>query len=189
MRFIVGVILFLPLFCSQTVLSEPTPTIKYLMNEPVSMLDWGIYNMAQRLRPLQEHKDVGDVSVDYVWKKNRILITAHYKYDARSKSEKESKRRCEELVNSIKRHFRVDPKTGKGVLLDRRSSLGFLFGHAGYRGSNQPKNLYQELEKLVHIEVWNNWEGTAGSSGNVVCTSPLMGTQVYFRKPSIPSET
>ena len=67
MRFIVGVILFLPLFCSQTVLSEPTPTIKYLMNEPVSMLDWGIYNMAQRLRPLQEHKDVIHVLDTEAW--------------------------------------------------------------------------------------------------------------------------
>lgn len=72
------------LFCflaSPKAIGEPTPTVNWLMNEPVSMLDWGIYKMKQKLILSQYHpKSILNGAAIYIdayydWDRNRIVLS------------------------------------------------------------------------------------------------------------------
>ena len=61
--------------------AEPDSTFKYLMNEPLTMLDWGIYRMQKSIE-----NEIGDKfkhdgkeyelrhEVSYFWKNNTISV-------------------------------------------------------------------------------------------------------------------
>ena len=113
------IVVFLIMASVQTGRGEPTPTIRYLMNEPVSMLDYGIKWLEDSL--IEEWNfDVLEVdpgiSVKYDWDTNRIRIkyiylspSPNYQYP-----EKLIKEKMEKVVHLIKSVvFGIDPSTGK----------------------------------------------------------------------------
>ena len=70
-------ILIFVFMCSsfKPVLADPTPSISYLMNEPASLFDLGMYKLEQALNWIYLNNDSElTVVVNYHWVKNRISI-------------------------------------------------------------------------------------------------------------------
>jgi hypothetical protein len=83
--FVMEKIIYLVLFTllSSSSNAEPSSTIRYLINEPMSMLDWGLYriqldlNRIRSLTPSPESESPSDHEVRYDWDENRIEISAN----------------------------------------------------------------------------------------------------------------
>ena len=165
--------------------AEPTSAIKYLMNEPVSMLDYGIYRLEKYLKSAAQvaHVHVGlrtdslgltppSVMVDYVFSANRIIAKFHYVLDDCSPELKNS---IEKVVKNIKLlSLSIFFKKGKA---ESRHRLADFFSHAGYTHPNVPSNLAHELEMITELqyEIY-----CSRSSRFVRCKSPLLSEDVYW---------
>lgn len=58
--------------------AEPTRSISYLMNEPMTLFDWGLHQVSTDLDglPLEKNGPKVLVTSSYDWNKNRIDIRA-----------------------------------------------------------------------------------------------------------------
>ena len=74
----IPIVLFLLFISVGTSKAEPTPTISYLMNTPVSMLDFGIFKLNTRFESYSDKLRIGKteplITVEYEWDSNRIEI-------------------------------------------------------------------------------------------------------------------
>ena len=84
--------------------AEPDSTIKYLIDEPVSMLDYGIARMERMIPPPVN----GNVSVSYSWEENRIIISVYFiphrqdPYNPPYKDKEEAKNKIKEYLKKLK---------------------------------------------------------------------------------------
>ena len=60
------------IFGATAVSAEPSSGISALMNRPMSMLDWGMYKMRERLQQVD-----ATVYVDYNWESNEIRVFSY----------------------------------------------------------------------------------------------------------------
>jgi len=164
--------------------AEPTPTISYLMNTPVSMLDFGIYKLEEFLdsnflalaiakcRPITE--------VKYLYSSNRIEIKFTYVALKEQSKQLINLDLKNEIASSIKRlkyvFFALDEETGEpkqGCC----SSINRFFSHQGYGLKNEPKNLGRELDQITEIYV-----EFLTPNKPYRCKSPLIGDKIYWEK-------
>ena len=168
--------------------AEPDSTFKYLMNEPLTLLDWGIYQMQKSLE-----NEIGDKlnwdgneyelrqEVHYNWKGNEIIVFGVLGDEKEFDSKSTAKVVCERMIDKYRSHFSVDPATGKLADWPPYNYLDGFFTHTSpiQRGS-QPKNLNDKLYHATEIEVAVRFKG----SGNayVECKGPLLSKDIYFKE-------
>jgi hypothetical protein len=175
MRYLKYLIFVIPFFCIvDTSMAEPTPNIKYLMNEPVSMLDWGIYRLDKYLANI--HID-GARSIfywtDYDGEKNALYL--NFTMEINGKSRDEAKKMGESLVSRVRHSLGVNPDTGKPY--GGNSRLYVYFSHNVSEDNKEPKGIESELENITVIQLLIMAdEGTKG----LKCQAPLLGTQIMF---------
>jgi len=113
----------------------PSRGIRYLMAEPMTLLDWGLYRAAADLdgTPLAKGGPKLSVTADYKWKSNRIEISGYSFHDVADA--KAAKRWCKTAIFVMRGLLGVNPMTGKP---DRRghSVLGDDFSHTGFTKEN-----------------------------------------------------
>jgi hypothetical protein len=167
--------------------AEPTPTISYLINTPVSMLDFGIYKLNKYFdsinydltifgkKPL--HKPV----VSYFYGQNRIVIELIYVIAKNELNESDFKddnikKEIEKIIRELKyKSFGID-ETGKPIT-GKISLIYMAFEHEGYARKDVPKNIGKELDQITEISV----EFFAGKK-RFKCKSPLIGNKIYWSK-------
>jgi len=89
MKIIIAVFLLL-LASFQISHAEPTKAVTYLINEPVSMLDWGLYKLKEELDVHawdRINNSTPSAHATYDWNSNRIRIIFSYYFTIDSKEE------------------------------------------------------------------------------------------------------
>jgi len=165
--------------------AEPTPTISYLMNTPVSMLDFGILKLNTRLESFGNKLMIGKteplITVFYEWNSNRIKIFYSYLIKKGLYKGQDIKQEITHLIEMIKEsYFGYDHKTGKQTEFGRQGGSQLLncFAHYDYVLKNEPKNLVKELEKITEIYISVVVLGDSTTKG----TSPLISNKIYWSK-------
>jgi hypothetical protein len=141
--------------------AEPSNTINWLMNEPLTLFDYGIIKMEKRLNEDKCLFDSCTTKIDFNWNDNRIEIVKHIEMTKNVfKTTKENlKKVTNNEIISISLKFVED-------------NLFNYFSHKGFSKKDQPINLSDELENIVDIKViLTNHE----DSYSVTCSSNLKG--------------
>jgi len=93
---------------------EPSPAIKHLMNEPVTMLDWGMYRLSRYLEGIEyTHMKVPSVGpmVEYDREQGRIWVTVA----GFPNEDQRPRKACRETINQLRFQLGIDPETGWDV--------------------------------------------------------------------------
>jgi len=149
------IFIFLMLFV-QPVRAEPNESAHFLMNEPASLMDLGIYKLEKDILGLQKHLVVNrttpfDVSVNYNWDENRITIQLTYGYEG-NPSKKIIKNGIKNVFQQIKGFLGVNEK---GQVYHKRgfSKASDYFSHEGYLIKDRPKDLEKKIDQIVELKV------------------------------------
>jgi hypothetical protein len=143
---------------------EPDAVMKYLMNEPVSMLDWGLFRLDKGLiDPILSDKGVM-ASSGYNYSQNKIIINISIiDYpDKKKKSAKEIKESCRETIDFVKTVLKQVP-------------LDVYFIHEGFAKKDAPKITSEHIRWLVEIYCSGTHE-----SGRIIGKSSLNENEIYF---------
>lgn len=133
--------------------AEPTPSIQFLMREPVSMMDWGLKNIEEHLyrhrtlfvssgKPLFEPEPT--IAVVYDWEKNQIQISIGLR--ARKQVQRTS-----QGLSDIHSHVEWVIKYLRGSLTMKPYDA--FFRHRGFRIKESPQSLESELAGLTELIV------------------------------------
>jgi len=148
--------------------AEPDSTIRYLMNEPISMLDFGLYRLGLELEwqtkgHIEEGYRKSDVMVSYDWGKNRIFLRRLW--ILREDIDVDT------LKDECKREIRLFRLVVNFALLEN------CFRHSGFTSKKEPENLLDNLLKImeIKIEAMNLYK-----KKGIVCSAPLLGKDIYF---------
>jgi hypothetical protein len=167
-------------FAPALLAAEPTPKIKALMDEPVSLFDWGIFQIAQQLSNLKVAGEDVATSAAYDWSTNMIkVVFAGSNFKATGKEE--AKNTCKEIIVEVKSHLYIDHFTGKphsvGGLF-KNSFIATAFSHAGFQRTTWPEGVAEEVENIMVIKGMVSFR--PGTGGYVECESPLLSSKVLF---------
>lgn len=175
--------------------AEPSPAVRYLIDTPVSMLDFGIYRIEKHLEEsLKSSGYRGVVTVSYSLARNRITISllplVHVQGDpgpqpykfvdlVELKNEDEAKVQCKRFVGVIRERLGSFTSTGKSLITgDHNSVLKVFFSHEGYKDPSQSKNLFEEVDNITEISV--SIPFYAKEREFVHAGAKLLGTEILF---------
>jgi hypothetical protein len=157
--------------------AEPSRVPLWLINEPMSLFDWGIYQTDKKLESFKEYKIF---SVHYMggfaqydWEANRIKLQVMFQGNGTDTE-------CNDNLKKAKGAFLnftwVDaeyPRVAREVLAD-------LFSHkGGYKGTTQPKDLGDQLSNITVLEAVVYVSGANGT------LSPKVRCQTTFKSKDI----
>ncbi|MDB4265055.1 hypothetical protein N9893_03215 [bacterium] len=151
------------LFLFEICRAEPDSTIQYLMNEPVTMLEWGLFRLEQHLNRTPQ-----GLKVNYYPEINRIRIEHEIGFNNKFKDLYWAKDACKHVFKAIR-------SLAGSPLIYKHS-----FHHSmHYRLKNEPKDLDKKLMAITEIYVVAHY-GDKNSS--VMCTAPLSGNDIFFNE-------
>ena len=167
--------------------AEPTASIKYLMNEPVTMLDWGIYRMGNALRTAGyvEFLEIDgmrpNIHAHYEASFNSIVIEVTSPIIEDTDSQKRAKEWCSSVIEQSRVNFGINKETGKASSA-QGSHIRRFFQSEGPQRTNQPENLGNELDRITALVVFARFreKGSKASPRTIRCNAPLLGTEVRF---------
>jgi hypothetical protein len=160
--------------------AEPAPATTWLMNEPMSIWDWGIFRLQGRVDNMKEVQSLlrdakwffGDV--EYDWDANRIKIQIALDSSAlTSKSCIENMRQAKAVLTNYT--FEASKQREAAIAM-----IAGTFSHAGgYQSKNEPKKLAEEIARLVQIEVQLHTKDSQGVyHRKVQCRSDLLEADI-----------
>jgi len=167
--------------------AEPSPSVRYLMNEPVTLFDWGIIRLYEYLDEYTTHylktNSVQDIysTVTYDASRNNIIIffvvTRHAEQANESPASVNSSSRviCKTITQTLRREFLTD----RDKYVRRSSGIYRFFGHIGFKGKKEPIGSFDEIEKITFINVSVYSEKDPGRL-ILHSESPLMGKEILF---------
>ncbi len=140
-------------FCSGRVQADPSPSVRYLMGESVSMFEWGIFRLEARAdRFSWDGLDIKNqfAHVDYDWAKNQlqVKVVVYPRYQSLQKTP--ARQVCGSLVKQMKSLFGVAP--GFEVVREI-DGIGSFFRHKNFDRADVPKTLGADLEAITSLEV------------------------------------
>ncbi len=123
--------------------AEPANAVKYLINEPVSMLDLALFKMRFNIDSFTNNKfpiSFHDVTVvsRYDWETNRITITISIDIE-------KDKYDVYEIQKSVENHF-INRLRASIVV-----GYPMYFNHEGFQSKSRPDNLIQNLINITDI--------------------------------------
>ena len=149
-------LILLTLCCYKTVLAEPSNDISKLMNRQISLLDWGLFRLEQRLNETDY-----DVFVTYSWDENEITIGTISDGNRKIESMETAKRDCDEIFSDF---------DDKLFIFDGKDfSFCYIcdfFTHNGYTAPGL-KEAAETLKQRVYYRAWR---------GQYSCKRKLYGT-------------
>ncbi len=183
------ILLFVLLGFSLSGYAEPSKTVTYLMNEPMTMFDWGMYRLEEwidrKIRFDKFHLIKTFSAVDYDWDRNRLTLefTIWAKYIALT--EFSEKALCKELTWYIRGAFGFVPKEEKNLATaDMRSllSLSRFFQHKDFKSGDEPDNLREEIDNIVNIrfDIYASKNDKSPYKHISSCESPLAGEKILY---------
>ena len=174
-----NIILFLTILVSFAGIShaEQTNTIKYLVNEPLTLLDLGLY----RLNRLVNEDPYGSANVTFDWENNKITINItileHFvNTRVNMKNEKEAYAFAIRMINSLRTKLGVNSQTGEINSGNTLLENCFRPVHGGKK-KNEPESLKEDLFDMVEISVIFR-----GGNVRMKGKAPLKGTGITFEE-------
>jgi hypothetical protein len=174
-----AIILFpaLYLLLAQVAVAEPDTALRFLMNEPVSMLDWGFKNIEDHLTRNQEVltanekellKKAVSVSVDYDWSRDAIRISIGLCLSEKMQKTPMTLADVKEHVIFIVRYLRG------GLTMNPYDAF---FRHKGFRHREAPEDLGNQLSAVTELTVT-----VRDKDSNILsmCRAPLMGDTIEW---------
>lgn len=143
---------------------EPDSVTKYLMDDPVSMLDWGIYKFDHNvIDPIFPKNEVLS-STSYYFTSNKIIIGLYLLQNPteKLKSAKETKDKCRDSIHFIKTILKQIP-------------LDVYFLHQGFAKKNAPNISTEHIRGLIEVQCSGPLE-----SGTIMGKSSLNEDAIYF---------
>ena len=200
----IAVMISLSALALSAVRAEPSSAMKFLMDDPVSMLDWGIFHLERSLEKRMHGLDhlpddtwSQSASVNYDWEKNRLTIEIGYTLwtDAslhRIKKPREAgfREAIATVVNSVQEHLWVShaidpifPERVRRQHHDFSALSSMYFSHRGFEKKKEPENLAKEMDQITEIWVTVKYPGS-DSVRAVTGTSYLTGKkgEILFRE-------
>ncbi|WP_415906389.1 hypothetical protein ACMXYX_01090 [Neptuniibacter sp. QD72_48] len=133
--------------------AEPDSTARYLINEPLSMLEWGIYRIQKKLDEdrLFPHHSVSPSYkvVEYDWDRNEILIRANIYPSHEHVTEEGINSICQRVHSLLRASFHWHKSD------DVRSwdGIASYFNHTGYVNTRRPKSFQRDIESNTAFKV------------------------------------
>lgn len=167
--------------------AEPSSAVHYLMNEPVTLFDWGMLRLYDYLDEYTTHylqtNSVKDIycTVRYDALRNRIIISMVVTRQEQQENESPGSVRtgsrdiCKTITQTLRREF----LTHSDRQLRRSSGIYRFFGHIGFKGKNEPIDCSDEIEKITVIDVSVYSEKDPGRLV-LHSASPLLGKEIVF---------
>jgi hypothetical protein len=162
---------------------EPSKSVRYLMSEPMTLFEWGIYRLDSALNALtfsglnSANKNV--VSVDYAWSKNQLKLDLTVYPRAISLQQTAAKEICGSIVKQVKSHFGVEP--GFEVLRSVEG-IGTFFSHQYFIKTDARKTLDEDLEAatslIVRVMTSKNDQSPFKEASS--CSSDLLSREIKY---------
>lgn len=181
MKFILLVALCLiPSVC----LSSPDKYTEYLINTPVSLHDFAIYQTNLGLknflfevktdyRSIIDESNAGWAQMGYDLSKDKYTVTVAV-YTDKAISKKTSMDFLRQIIILVKKSFGAIEKNDSITFpLYNASYFSGLMNHQGYSDVSKPKNLSKEIDKKIVIEA-----SLSEKSKEYKCTSKLVSTKL-----------
>jgi len=142
--------------CVRGAVAEPDAAARFLMNDSVSLLDFGIYRLENDIRANRDrltinHKPPDTVFVDYNWDENRIVIGLSYGVSG-NPPQKEIRPEIKTVFETMRANFGIDPK-GSTHRQAAASRLPEYFSHRAYVSKNRPPALENEIDRMTQLKV------------------------------------
>ena len=173
-------ILIMVALLSQNLFADPNQEVNYLLNTPVSKLDWGIFHLMQKLNNYRiNNKDNPQVFVTFDERKQRIMIDA--RIDDKGKTSTEAKQLCVDTIAYLKSDLGIDAKTGKPYQ-GNHSDLYFYFGV--YNSEPPPSSLPIWLDRNTSVSAKIFYENKDNNLplASIECISDLTSTKIFYAK-------
>lgn len=174
-------LIILTLLWSTNCLAEnPAATAKYLMNQPVSMLDLGIMRMNMQL---EQFPGLRNDTVRAKFDQNTKRIVIHVGNSSLESVGPSGVTSMEDMAATRCYHlfYMVRMDLGVGLTgapyLSGHSVAANLFLSAGDGRKDQPKHLLREIDRLIDIRARVNYRNERPP---VVCWGPLVGGEVHI---------
>lgn len=152
----------------------PDQTTRYLMNQRVSLLTWGMYRIDQSLNKRFESHSVSSHTT-YNYGPNTITISLSNVFN---KSElKPTKQNCKYIIDETRRAAGIKPDTGQ-PMNGSQSFFNNYFGQTGYTANSRPENLGARVDEKIRINV--SLGSTEGNLTIFRCKGNLLSRQVLF---------
>jgi hypothetical protein len=140
----------------QSLWAEPNETSTFLINDPISLLDFGMYKLENDIKSYRDdlpikHQPPYSVFVDYDWDENKIFIVLSYGTPGNPLI-KEIKNEIKKVLIILKRNFGVGPK-GEPFQKGGFSSISDYFSHRGYTKKNIPQTFKKDIDQLMVFKV------------------------------------
>ena len=152
---------------NQTAKADPGPIVTYLMGQPASVFDLGMYrlsefllrlndNIEERYQPRTSHMVAG-----YSFNENRIQLV----HIIAIPREPDKEGLCKDMIDFLRSSAGF--QNGKLVTFLENSIYSSLFSYSGYSNNNEPKNYRNKLDEIMQIRVVVD---------GFICEAPLIGT-------------
>lgn len=145
----------------------PDQTTQKLINDPVSMLDLGVFKADLAL----SRRELG--FMNFSWDSNRFTIST-YKLGGFADAQA-AESACASWIAEVRELGGLDTKTGKPF--GPHSWFAQNFSHEGFERVGTSETLYSDLDRLFDL----NCTAIAGAD-TVVVTAALLGTTYSLRK-------
>lgn len=174
-------LLFL-LFFSGHLYAEPSKTTKYLMNDSLSMLEWGIFKIDNVLNT-EKYPELDSVTrnsfdTTYDWDSNELTIKAVV-YPSYEKLKKiGNKEACRLVLSSLKTRFGYHFRDSKVNFL----SIANYFKHKGFYKREEPDTFSKDIEKMTRltVKIYSSETNKPNFDRQSECTSKFLESEVYF---------
>lgn len=171
-------LLALFLLCSPTSSAEPTARINYLMSDPMSVFDWGFYQLRSSLNGVSLPNGPKVITFsNYNWDKNRIEIFMFSMTSAENKST--AQQWCRAGINAVRKRLGINPHTGNPYF-GKTSLLGSYFSHIDFERTDSPKGIPKELDDITNITTQFSFGGK--STNHVKCQGPLRSSKIFIEE-------
>jgi hypothetical protein len=174
--------------CAGATQAEPSPTVRYLTGESVSLLEWGIFRLETRVQAfiwddLDTKTQSQRASVKYDWDKNQLTVNLAI-YPRYPNFEKSTpKEICGSLMGQMKYYFGVAPGPAEVSRAMRNLyGIGTYFRHQYFVKANAPKTLDEDMETIttLEIDVMASKNDQPPFQTMISCSSDLLKTEIRY---------
>jgi hypothetical protein len=135
--------------------ADPSPSIRHLMSEPLSMLEWGIYRIERRAAlfawdDLDIMKQFCDVQYDWDVNWLRLSCTIYPRFQSLQKTP--PKQVCGSIISQIRTHFGIGAAPHLETVR-KLFGIGTYFRHQFFTQKTVPESLEHDIEVITFIGV------------------------------------
>lgn len=193
-------VLIASVLCCQSIATAETPSsVIYLMNEPVTLFDYGMdrigealdnktvifHTLNEKTKKYELESFAMDTSVHYSWSENKIIVVASPNYFIHDADRSTAEQWCAHMINKIRAELGVDQNNpGSGMY----ARLEIFFSHYGYSMNAAPQDLGRKLAGIIDMRTYVDYRDKEKDiRKKLICTAALSGSDMhcseYLRLP------